>query len=432
MKKKIILAVVVIALIMMPFGMIVGSSKSEVKYLSQSDSVDLVDFDGLGWVVTNAKVEYDDDNIVTSLIYGTLYDEGESKVGIKRHQDYYVFNDGNLLAKNEKEKESGVFDSKIIGKQLYLFDGYLYSVNNSNLADLDYGVTERGDLESLEYSKSYSLVKYDTDFKNVGYVELSNSNNKDILKFKKLDDGMIVLSYDDLVFNDFYEDEPTYECEIHKIDKDFKTASEIDCTFSNVKEYFPEFAFQLENALNDNESDLNGNESVMISDNNKIIYTDENGEEVEITTDIGNFVNVKFFKDKIVAIEDTVENKNVNFFYSKIDLYDKSGELVDQVAGLSSYRDIDVNEEDNKFVVSSITLEKTLAILPGDLYDDYDFSEAGLVYEEYVYREPEEEKPAVNIIPNPDTKDIIIMGFVVLFGVSLYYYIKFNKAKKDL
>lgn len=435
MKKNVILAVVVIALILMPFSVIICSSKSEVEYLSRATSVDLIDFNGLGWVVNDAKVEYDNDNIVTSLIYGTLYDKSDEeeflKVGIKRHQDYYVFNDGNLLAKNVKEKDSLPLEPMIIGKELYLLDGYFYSVNDSNLADLDYGVTENENLEELQASNGYSLVKYDTNFKNVGHVELSNGADEN-LKLKKLEDGIIVLSYYyDIDLGDFYgDDRYSYSCDIYEIDKDFKTASGIDCTFNNVKEYFPEFAFQLEHDLYDNESDVRGNESVMIDDEDKIIYTDENGKKVEITTDNGSFVNVKFFKDKILAIEDTVENKSVSFFFSNINLYDKSGELVDQVVGLSSYRDIDVNEEESKFVVSSIELGKTLSLRIDDLYDNYDFSEASLVYEEYLYNEPE--KTVIEIFPNPDTKDIIIIGFIVLFIFSLYYYIKFNKVKKDL
>ena len=102
--------------------------------------------------------------------------------------------------------------------------------------------------------------------------------------------------------------------------------------------------------------------------------------------------------------------------------------LLDQVIGLNSYRDLDVDETNNKFIVSTIRLDKILGVNYWDyIYTAYDPSTVEIGYEEYVFpnvEEPEEEPK----IPNPETSDLIIIGFIAVFGVSFYLYKKCKKA----
>ncbi len=547
MKKNIFKLLAFIVLLMLPVGIIVSFSKPKNEYLNQISDVNIKELGAYGWTVYNSDVEYLNDNVLVNTKYDTLYthkvptwpdDQEIERTDIKRHQDYYIYNNGTLI--NNKTFEFDMYDGygrnptvdirSLNNNFYYMDDSTLYKYDNNTLAEVahielsndyydeydEFYLKKSGDnliilltdedvyytdllsnferwcednqneyfssyyydelfkifyeankdkyhddyIEYIEdeYGEEFKTANTDNQYENIEeYCEEYCETYSDYLYYEKFDvdedeavDSLSPSEYEEehnkyleylhQEYDDEYEEAEadgtsSTVCNLYSIDKDFKTATPIDCKLDQLNTYFPEYVIQVRDRLTEGELDYRDGELVEITSDNIIVYTDKNNNKTKIKADIGTFTNVKFFKDKIVALEDTVGNLHTNFYYSRINLYSKDGELIDQVTGLSSYEDLKVDEANNKFLVSGILLKKVISSSFGlYAYENYDASEAVLSYEEYTYKEPEPEPenppiiPEIPIISNPETSDIIITGFVALFIISLYVYIKCKKA----
>ena len=433
MKKKVFKFAAFIFLLMLPVGLIVSFSKPKNEFLTQVNSVNIKDLGAYVWTVYNSDVEYIKNNILVNVNYDTLYShkiyDNKERLDVLSHQDYYVYNNDTIVKSQTSENDLGSSDDEhdtLSHVDIRSLNDNFYYMNGT-----DHGINQvRAD------SKNFSLYKYDSaSLAKVGRIALSDFDYDEYYITIANDNLIVLLTTDEVELNDLTpEEEASSEvCELYSVDKDFKTANKIDCNYNNLNTYFPKYIVQVKDQLDENKVDYRDGEIVEIKDDNTIVYTDKNNNQTEIKTDVGPFTNVKFFKDKIVVLEDTVGNLNTNFYYSRINLYSKDGEMIDQVTGLSSYEDLKVDESNNKIAVAGILLKKVVASPFGKYaYENYDASEAVLSYEEYTYKEPEPENPPIipeiPIITNPETSDIIIAGFVALFGISLYIYIKCKKA----
>ena len=329
-----------------------------------------------------------------------------------------------------------------------------YSVIDNYYYTLGYGDKD----DDNKYS--YTMTKYDENFKQVGQITFKTESYYEVnysTLIKNVNNELVFIELNDLYRKEgaLYREQngekvEEYEkkiiCNYVAFDDDLTTATEKSCDDTIVPESIKNYIIQNDRVISDNTYDIDENRSVVVYINELYYY--ENDELVfkkNTETENAHFFKVRFLDKYIVVAEDHVNGGEVcnsmgreSFGkdcvnYSKLLFYDKDGNLVKTIDDNSNIYDFNVDREYNKLVMTNVDYDGVCALFA---YGWIETCVPTLRYSMYVYgQEPEKTPDKPNEVigeePNPNTSDFVII-IITILCVSIVLLTNVRHHKKEL
>lgn len=337
---------------------------------------------------------------------------------------------------------------------------YFYT-DNDNIITIG---TEKGNYYSSGFEDKYTTIVFvlDTKMNLLKKIELpidflfvtlgdytrpwrfDNPNN--VLEIQKYEDNYMIL----LKKNNFSL--VNLSCTIGEIDSNFEFISTIDCNQENLSKFFPNIVYEYSNNL-EKKVYLHEGDKLYIGDEHKLKFYEKEKliKEIEFK-EYEEISGIIKSKDKIITTKriyigegyrEGIDYKESDKYIDEILVYNEQGDLLQTISDNSAYIALREKDQNGSFMVlkrytdgvcdvgtyarNYLTCENRLG------FDVYSLEETNDEMtndnKENVESTDKEETPnknnsnESNKIPNPDTHDIAIISFVLLFIASLLFII---------
>ena len=405
------------------FSFITISVSAAGKFFKQTSSSNMFDVKyGNNWWIDYSKIGVVDNRVVIDS-YVWYEERKETDTGGFDYKEYsegyynvFDFN-GKEVLKNKFKDYSDYYSYDLRDASYFLGDYYYYFFYSSD-----------PNIDELE------IVRMNKEMKVVSTIKVPYSSDSPLIADFVLGDDKNLY----LLLQDYDYESKEDICFINRISSDMKDVITLECNDENMNKYFEDYNFRIKENVSVGSYARKGNELAKIESGNLVYYVD--GKKVFEIDELENdkyvyFQNVKFLDDLILTMDYTMYNESTKMNYSAILAYDKKGNLVHTINENSIIEDFYVDEDTNQLFISSIYFDGFCMqdFYWGEFGDDCN---ANLEYSVYKYANHNEvlgedneivEKP----LPNPDTKDIGIITFILLFFGTLYFYIKAYKERKE-